>query len=76
MVSKPFAGGSIRTWEGKHQSQPGRLRYFLNRMPSRPPKQQAYRKFSYYYRSKSSFLGKIFQKNDAQVSGLESLSHF
>jgi len=32
--------------------------------------------FSYYYRSKSSFLGKIFQKNDAQVTGFEGLSHF
>jgi hypothetical protein len=34
----PLADKRLRTWEGKHQSQPGRLRYFLNRMPSHPAK--------------------------------------
>jgi hypothetical protein len=42
----PLAHGSVRTWAGKHQSQPGRLRYFLNRVPFHPSKQQPYIKFS------------------------------
>jgi len=42
----PLAAESIRASKGKHQSQPGRLRYFLNRMPSRPSKQQPLKKFS------------------------------
>ena len=41
----PLAHGSVRAWEGKHQSQPGRLRYFLNRMQFHPSKERFY-KFS------------------------------
>ena len=29
----PLARGNVRAWKGKDQSQPGRLRYFLNRTP-------------------------------------------
>ena len=35
-----FAPGSVWAWEGKHQSQPGRLRYLLNRKLFLPSKQQ------------------------------------
>jgi hypothetical protein len=57
-------------------SQPGRLRYFLNRMPSHPSEQQPYKKNSYYYHPESCFLGKIFKKQMRKLLALKAFLIF
>ena len=60
----------------KAPSQPGRLRYFLNRMHAHPSKQQPFKNFSYYYHPESCFLGKIFKNQMRKLLALKAFLIF